>query len=62
LDSIAWPLNKLLIFCSVPNAKEGRDSVELNIFGMSNVPREVIEERRLKGECATLLTAGAFVF
>jgi hypothetical protein len=29
----------------VPNAKAGRDSLEINIYGMEGVPAEVIEER-----------------
>jgi hypothetical protein len=33
----------------VPNALPGRDSVELNIFGMQGVPKHLIEERILAG-------------
>lgn len=32
-------------FYRVPNAKAGRDSVEINIYGMEGVTAEVIEER-----------------
>lgn len=31
----------------VPNAIEGRDSVDNNIFGMTGVPKHVIQERTL---------------
>ncbi len=33
----------------VPNAIKDRDTVELNIFGLLGVPRNVIEERQLAG-------------
>lgn len=38
----------------VPGAKEGRDSFEVEIFGMDGVPAEVVEEKRIKvfGEAA----------
>jgi hypothetical protein len=29
----------------VPNAKAGRDQVDINVYGMEGVPAEVIEER-----------------
>lgn len=29
----------------VPHAKEGRDSFHIDIFGMSNIPKEVIDEK-----------------
>lgn len=29
----------------VPNAKAGRDQVDINVYGMEGVPGEVIEER-----------------
>jgi hypothetical protein len=29
----------------VPNAKTGRDQVDINVYGMEGVPAEVIEER-----------------
>lgn len=33
----------------MPNAIKDRDTVELNIFGLLGVPRNVIEERQLAG-------------
>jgi hypothetical protein len=38
----------------VPGAKDGRDSFEVEIFGMDGVPAEVVEEKRIKvfGEAA----------
>jgi len=38
----------------VPGAKDGRDSFEVEIFGMDGVPAEVVEEKRIKvfGESA----------
>jgi len=38
----------------VPGAKEGRDSFDVEIFGMDGVPAEVVEEKRIKvfGESA----------
>jgi hypothetical protein len=33
----------------VPYADKGRDSIDLNIFGMQGVPRQMIEERILAG-------------
>lgn len=38
----------------VPGAKEGRDSFDVEIFGMDGVPPEVVEEKRIKvfGEAA----------
>jgi len=36
----------------VPNAIAGRDSVELNIFGMQGVPKHMIDERVLAGAAA----------
>jgi len=33
----------------VPNALPGRDSVDLNIFGMQGVPKHLIDERILAG-------------
>jgi len=38
----------------VPGAKEGRDSFEVEIFGMDGVPAEVVDEKRIKvfGEAA----------
>ncbi len=29
----------------MPNAKAGRDQVDINVYGMEGVPAEVIEER-----------------
>ena len=34
-----------LILFRVPNAKAGRDQVDINVYGMEGVPGEVIEER-----------------
>jgi len=36
----------------VPNAIPGRDSVELNIFGMQGVPKHLIDDRILAGAAA----------
>ena len=33
----------------MPNAIPGRDSVELNIFGMQGVPKPLIDERVMAG-------------
>jgi len=33
----------------IPNAIEGRESADLNIFGMTGVPKHIIEERLLIG-------------
>lgn len=33
-------------FVRVPNARKGRESVELTIFGMQNIPGDAMEERR----------------
>ena len=33
----------------IPNALEGRDSADQNIFGMNGVPKHIIEERLLLG-------------
>jgi len=33
---------------TVPNAKPGRDSFEIDIFGMGGVPPEIVEEKRAK--------------
>ena len=33
----------------VPNAIEGRDSPDLNIFGMNGVPKHIIKERMIYG-------------
>merc|ERR1719192_2499611 len=39
---------------SVPAAKEGRDSFDIEIFGMDGVPADIIEKKRIKiyGESA----------
>jgi hypothetical protein len=39
--------HKLIItfYFRVPNAKAGRDQVDINVYGMEGVPAEVIEER-----------------
>ena len=34
-----------MFVCRVPNAKAGRDQVDINVYGMEGVPGEVIEER-----------------
>lgn len=38
-----------MIMYRVPNAIPGRDSVDLNIFGMQGVPKHLIDERVLAG-------------
>ena len=43
------PMSKKLRFFRVPHADKGRDSIDLNIFGMQGVPRQMIEERILAG-------------
>ena len=35
----------MIHFFRVPNAKAGRDKVDINVYGMEGVPAEVIEER-----------------
>jgi len=30
--------------CRVPNAKEGRDSIEIGVYGMENIPDEFLDE------------------
>jgi hypothetical protein len=35
----------IIIIFRVPNAKAGRDQVDINVYGMEGVPGEVIEER-----------------
>ena len=46
----------------VPHAKEGRDSFSIDIFGMSNIPKEVIDEKHAeRGIHIRLLISYSFI-
>ena len=46
----------------VPHAKEGRDSFHIDIFGMSNIPKEVIDEKHAeRGIHIRLLNSYSFI-